>query len=154
MKWISTCHIMAKSHQLYITSIHWFNHLTEIKFRVVLKQKSWKMSILCRNFTNIPSKTCQMVPAWNTFYYPHVRYSPLMICIFIALVCRSNFDCIRDNTKLFNDCSDYSSDSVRRKIDIKIVKLMFKQWSLMYKGHLPKNVNLKNDFLHIVILSI
>lgn len=91
------------------------------------------MSILCRNFTNIPSKTCQMVPAWNTFYYPHVRHSPLMICIFIALVCRSNFDCIRDNTKLFNDCSDYSSDSVRRKIDIKIVKLMFKQWSLMYR---------------------
>jgi hypothetical protein len=56
-----------------------------------------------------------------------------MTCIFTALVCRSNLDCIRDNTKLFNDRSDYSWDSDRREIDIKIVKLMFKQWSLMYR---------------------
>jgi hypothetical protein len=83
-----------------------------------------------------------------------------MTWIFTALVCRSNLDCIRDNTKLFNDRSDYSWDSDRREIDIKIVKLMFKQWSLMYRcltlslSFTKKNVNLKNVFLHIVILSI
>jgi hypothetical protein len=69
----------------------------------------------------------------KTFFKSHVRHSPLMTCIFTALVCRSNLDCIRDNTKLFNDRSDYSWDSDRREIDIKIVKLMFKQRSLMYR---------------------
>ena len=98
-----------------------------------LRQKRGRCQFYVVTLLKFLLKQCQMVPAWNAFYYPHVRHSPLMTCIFTAIVCRSNFDCIRDNTKLFNDRSDYSWDSDRREIDIKIVKLMFKQWSLMYR---------------------